>query len=199
MLLISTPLPPNKMDGRSTACETPRSARACSTAALPRKYGHGQSALGYVHDPPHASLGGREEQRARVGHRDLVADLPVREPHPVGVVEGAGAAQRLPYPGRVGEVQRPGFDGGAGRSAGGMTGERPYPTPGRLELARDGRPGVAERPGHDVEVGHRSVPTSAVSVWPRGASRVAVAYWSPRVAPWLTITTGDRRPAACRT
>src|SRR3984885_4385052 len=48
MLLISTPLPPNKMDGRSTACETPRSARACSTAALPRKYGYGESASGWV-------------------------------------------------------------------------------------------------------------------------------------------------------
>ena len=50
MLLISTPSPPNRMAGRSTACETPRSRSACSTAALPRKYGYGESGLGLVID-----------------------------------------------------------------------------------------------------------------------------------------------------
>jgi hypothetical protein len=40
---------------------------------------------------------------------------------------------------------------------------------------------------------------SAARVGPSGASRVAVAYRSPRVAPWFTITMGRCRAAACRT
>ena len=75
-----------------------------------------------------------------------------------------------------------------------MAGERPDPAPRRLQLAGDDRSGVAERSGHHVEVaGHHrssSAATSAVRTWPRGASSVAAAYASPRVGPWLTITTG---------
>jgi integrase/recombinase XerD len=40
---------------------------------------------------------------------------------------------------------------------------------------------------------------SALRVGPSGASRVAVAYGSPRVAPWFTITMGRCNVAACRT
>jgi integrase/recombinase XerD len=40
---------------------------------------------------------------------------------------------------------------------------------------------------------------SALRVGPSGASRMAVAYGSPRVAPWFTITMGRCRVAACRT
>jgi len=40
---------------------------------------------------------------------------------------------------------------------------------------------------------------SALRVGPSGASRVAVAYGSPRVAPWFTITMGWCSVAACRT
>ena len=36
------------MAGRSTVWGSRRSARACSTAALPRKYGYGESASGWV-------------------------------------------------------------------------------------------------------------------------------------------------------
>src|SRR5215469_6777891 len=51
MLLSSTPLPPNRIAGRTTAYDgTPQSASACSTAALPRKYGSGESMLGLVID-----------------------------------------------------------------------------------------------------------------------------------------------------
>ncbi len=48
MLLSSTPLPPNKMDGRAIACGTPRSRRHASTAALPLKYGYGEAASAWV-------------------------------------------------------------------------------------------------------------------------------------------------------
>jgi integrase/recombinase XerD len=50
--------------------------------------------------------------------------------------------------------------------------------------------------------GHRRGPSwsaSALRVGPSGASRVAVAYGSPRVAPWFTITRGRCNVAACRT
>ena len=57
----------------------------------------------------------------------------------------------------------------------------------RLQFVGDDRSGVAERPGHDVEVAsHRPSwieSTSVVRTWPSGASRVAVAYVSPRVGP----------------
>ena len=49
---------------------------------------------------------------------------------------------------------------------------------------------------------HRRGPSwsaSALRVGPSGASRVATAYRSPRVAPWFTITMGRCKVAACRT
>src|SRR5580704_344263 len=153
----------------------------------------------YVYHPAHAGLGGRLEQHARPGHGDLVADLPVREAHPVGVDQRPGAAQRLGESGRIGEVQRPDLDRGARGCAAGMAGEGPDPASRRLQFAGDNRSGVAERPGHHVEVGHGSAATRSVSTRPRGASSVAAAYASPRVAPWLTITTGTGTFAACRT
>src|SRR6266550_1537427 len=134
-----------------------------------------------------------------------MVDAAVGEPHPVGVVQRPGAAHRLGERRGIGEVQRPDLD--AARQAGlrdsaGMAGERAHPPARCLQLLRDGRAGVAERPGHHVEAGHRgesSAATSSVRVRPSGASRVAVAYPSPRVAPWLTITTGRCSPAACLT
>ena len=63
-----------------------------------------------------------------------------------------------------------------------MAGERAHPAARRLQFPRDGRAGVAERPGHDVEVGHRSRPErghqfgespSQRSVEGRGGVRVA--------------------------
>jgi len=57
----------------------------------------------------------------------------------------------------------------------------------------------AAPPGHHVEVGHGSAATRSVRICPRGASSVAAAYASPRVGPWLTITTGTGTFAACRT
>src|SRR5439155_15767383 len=103
------------------------------------------------------------------------------------------------------EIQRPALDAARRavlRDPAGMAGERAHRPARRLQFPRDGRAGVAERPGHDVEAGHRGEPsaaTSSVSVRPSGASRVAVAYPSPRVVPWLTIRTGRCSPAACLT
>ena len=48
MLFTSTPLPPNRIAGRAIAHGTPVPARIRSTAALPRKYGYGESGLGFV-------------------------------------------------------------------------------------------------------------------------------------------------------
>src|ERR1019366_1645809 len=135
-----------------------------------------------------------------------VADRSVREPHPVGVVERPRPAQRPREPGGIGEIQRPGLDGGTRGGPAGMAGDRAHPAACRLQFARYGCSGVAERPGHDVEVaglpGHRRGPSwsgSALRDGPRGASRVAVAYGSPRLTPWFTITTGRGSLAACRT
>ena len=159
----------------------------------------------HVHDPAHARLGGRLEQHARLRHRGLVADVPVGKTHPVGVEQRPGAAQRFRQARGIGEIQRPGLDGGARGSAARMAGERADAAPRRLQFAGDGRARVAERPGDDVEVpsrlgGHNpSLVISAVRFPPSGASRIAVACWSPRVDPWLTITMGLPSLAACRT
>ncbi len=83
--------------------------------------------------------------------------------------------------------------------------------PGRPGAARSrlGRHHPGLHPDHrgpaarGVRVGPPAGPlswlTSSLSTWPSGASRVAAAYASPRVAPWLTITTRAPCLAACRT
>ena len=48
MLLTSTPSLPKRIAGRRIAYETPVSASARSTSALPRKYGYGDSIVGFV-------------------------------------------------------------------------------------------------------------------------------------------------------
>src|SRR6266849_2353136 len=87
------------------------------------------------------------------------------------------------------------------RGPAGAAGQGAHPPPRRLQLARDGRAGVAELPCHHVEAHPRAprLATSAPRIRPRGASTVAVAQESPRVAPWLTITTWRPSFAACRT
>ena len=80
----------------------------------------------------------------------------MREPHPVGVVEGVRAAQVALQPVGVGEVQRARVDRRAGRGAARVAGERAHLVPGGEQLARDRRSRVAECAGYHVGLHHAS-------------------------------------------
>ena len=111
MLLIRTPSPPNKIAGRAIAHGHSGVGQAPLDLCLAPEVGIRRAAAGVryrdMHDPPYARPGRRLEQHPAVGHGRVVVDVAVREPHPVGVVEGVRAPQRLGEAGRVGEVQRP--------------------------------------------------------------------------------------------
>jgi integrase/recombinase XerD len=70
------------------------------------------------------------------------------------------------------------------------------------EVYASSHPRALGLPQKSDAVGHRRGPSwsaRALRVGPSGASRVAAAYGSPRVAPWFTITMGRCKVAACRT
>ena len=155
MLLRRTPSPPKRMAGRTMAYETPLSARARSTSALPRKYGKGELLLGCVmltctircYPGP---LGGLEE-RPRVGDGQVVIDAASAEAHPIGVVERRRPRERRHETQVVVEVQRPHVDRGRRGGPSGVPGEGTHLAARREQGAGQGGTGVAEGSGDDVE------------------------------------------------
>ena len=121
-----------------------------------------------------------------------------------GVVVGDGTLRRLDgaraeplEPVRlqhvgVGEVQRARVDGGAGRGAAGVAGQRAHLMAGREQLTGDRRPRVAERAGHHVGLRafwHHASPPSLVSSpvrYPPASSSTTGANCSQKAAFTLT-------------
>ncbi len=108
----------------------------------------------HVDDPLDPGPLGRLEEGARVHDGQVVIDLSAGEAHPVRVVEGGGAPERLDQGELVVEVEGTYcFDGVVTGGPVRMPGDGPHPATPFGECTGDGRSGVAERTGHDVEPG----------------------------------------------
>ncbi len=107
-----------------------------------------------MNNPLDASLLRRLDQDARILHGLLKGKRSTTEPDPISVVEG-GRTDHAPGQFAWGvEPQRSHVNFVTERiRAAGMPGKRPDSFPQGKELARDVFAVVAERPGHDVEVG----------------------------------------------
>jgi hypothetical protein len=94
-----------------------------------------------VHDAIHSSLAGRLDEGLVVGDGAVERDLPVREPHPIGVVQGLRPAEMLRQLPPVLEVERHDLDPIPERvRPGGVAGERPHALPASRRRAVMYRP-----------------------------------------------------------